>query len=221
MMKQRSVAWCLVLACVASGSSARADYPVRRIEGVVSFVNAARSGVRMKVDSQERAVELGYASSVRLYEPGLAAGALKVGDEVCLWQKGRARVAIDNLSVGRVTSLAPLRLRAASSRFWPVGTTRLGDYASVRISPLQTHYSPSVIHTPRGDIVVDQMAPPEREKVWTILKPERVEFTRLSQRALTDLKPGQRVSMYVAQIPPARLRSRGIAILKLNSSGQP
>lgn len=205
---------CLLLACVTAGSVARAGYPVPRIEGVLLFVNQARSGVRLDVGGRELSVELGSASSVRLYEMGLAPDALRIGDEVCLWEKGRARIAIDNGSVGKVTSLAPVTLRVTSSQPWGIGTTALGDYARVQVLRLPTRRAKASPWTLR-------IAPPTREKVWTILKPERVEFTRLSQRALSDLAPGQRVSIYAAQIPPARLRSRGIAILQGQPSRQP
>lgn len=204
----------LFAAAVLFGSCARANYPVKRVEGTILFVNQSFTGMRVLAGGKVLTIELGYVTSVRKYEMHLASSALNVGDEVSMFEKGNSRVVFDKSVTGLVKSQNPLTFSV--ELFWKSGATEtregvfeIGDYARLDVKKLPP-FAPPIV--PDGMCVL--YAPlPTYVKTYSITKPERVEFTRFYRRKLCDLAVNQTVSVYVGILPNGRLRSRGVAIL--------
>ena len=186
-------------------------YPVKRMEGTILYINKNRTGMRLSSAGKIVTVEIGELSSVRTYENQLAPDVLNVGDEVCLFEKGKTRVVYDRATTGFITRKNPLTFESKvylnyQDKEPQEGTFPVGDYASVEVKklpiPRNQHYRPDASY-----------GFPSHLQTYTIINSERVEFTRFRRRALSDLAAKQNVSVYVAVLPNRRFRSRGIAIL--------
>ncbi len=222
------IIWLFVTA-VLFGSCARANYPVKRLEGKILFVNQSLTGMRILSNGKIVTIELGSASSVRTYEMRLSTRELQIGDEVSMFEKGKSRVVFDRAVTGLVKSQNPLTFSAeVFSKSGVVelreGVFPIGDYASLQVEKWQrpkvvmpvgmSFYYALMAADNASDMCICFAAEPTHIKIYTILDPQRVEFTRFRRRELSDLAVNQYVSIYVGILPNHRLRTRGIAIVQ-------
>lgn len=203
--------------------AARAEYPIHRVEGIISGFGKTGDERNVEVLAGEKTwtIILGSATSVRVYEMGLRAEQPKIGDEVCLFEKGKSRVGYSTIS-GTVSGLKPLSFRTElylldSEPRTKKRTFAVGDYATAKIEKINRPVPTTKSNAKKSELIVCYGPTPTHIQTITINKPERIEFTRYLNRKLSDLSIGQNVSIYFAELPGEVFRTRGVAILKHNS----